>query len=62
MNPKNGRFSRSEFIIKSDIPYFLEMNTIPGLTESILPQQAACAGISLSGLHKCYWTTMAKNA
>lgn len=44
-------FSRSEFIFKGDIPYFLEINTVPGLTiESILPKQAACAGISLSEL------------
>jgi D-alanine-D-alanine ligase len=44
-------FSRSEFIFKGDTPYFLEMNTVPGLTEeSILPKQAACAEISLSDL------------
>lgn len=40
-------FTRSEFILINDEPYFLEMNTVPGLTaESILPQQAAKAGIS----------------
>lgn len=44
-------FSRSEFIIVNNEPYMLEMNTIPGLTtESILPQQAAAAGISLADL------------
>ena len=44
-------FSRSEFIFKGDVPYFIEMNTVPGLTnESILPKQAACAGITLSEL------------
>lgn len=44
-------FSRSEFIIVNDEPYMLEMNTIPGLTtESILPQQAKAAGISLTEL------------
>lgn len=45
-------FSRSEFIVdeKGDA-YFLEMNTVPGLTkESILPQQAEAAGISLTEL------------
>jgi D-alanine-D-alanine ligase len=48
---KMDGFSRSEFIFKGDTPYFLEMNTVPGLTEeSILPKQAACAGISLSEL------------
>lgn len=44
-------FSRSEFIFKNDEPHLLEVNTVPGLTtESILPQQAAEAGISLEDL------------
>jgi D-alanine-D-alanine ligase len=44
-------FSRSEFIFKNDEPYLLEVNTVPGLTnESILPQQAAKAGISMANL------------
>ncbi len=44
-------FSRSEFIIMNNEPFMLEMNTIPGLTmESILPQQAIAAGISLPEL------------
>jgi len=44
-------FSRSEFIIVNGEPFMLEMNTIPGLTtESILPQQAKEAGISLTEL------------
>lgn len=44
-------FSRSEFIIVGDEPYFLEMNTTPGLTQtSILPKQASAAGISLREL------------
>jgi D-alanine-D-alanine ligase len=44
-------FSRSEFIFKDNEPHFLEMNTVPGLTEeSILPQQAKEAGISLEDL------------
>ena len=44
-------YSRSEFIFVGDEPYMLEMNTTPGLTtESILPQQAKVAGISLSEL------------
>lgn len=44
-------FSRSEYIFKDDEPHLLEINTIPGLTrESILPQQAAAAGISLQDL------------
>ncbi|APY07760.1 D-alanine--D-alanine ligase A [Winogradskyella sp. J14-2] len=44
-------FSRSEFIFKNGEPHLLEMNTVPGLTkESILPQQAAAAGISIQDL------------
>ena len=44
-------FTRSEFIFVNDEPHFLEMNTVPGMTEeSILPQQAAVAGISLEDL------------
>lgn len=44
-------FSRSEYIIVDDEPYMLEMNTIPGLTtESLIPQQARAAGISLEDL------------
>jgi D-alanine-D-alanine ligase len=40
--------SRSEFIFKDGEPYLLEVNTVPGLTEeSILPQQARAAGITL---------------
>lgn len=44
-------FSRTEFIIVNDEPFMLEMNTIPGLTsESLIPQQAAVAGITLEDL------------
>lgn len=44
-------FSRSEFIIVDGVPYFLEINTVPGMTEeSLLPQQAKEASISLSEL------------
>ena len=44
-------FSRSEYILVNKEPYFLEMNTVPGITEeSILPQQANIAGISLKDL------------
>lgn len=44
-------FSRSEYILVNDEPHFIEMNTVPGLTEaSILPQQANHAGISLTEL------------
>lgn len=44
-------FSRSEFILVDGEPHMLEMNTIPGLTtESLIPQQAKAAGISLEDL------------
>lgn len=44
-------FSRSEFILVNGEPFMLEMNTIPGLTtESLIPQQAREAGISLEEL------------
>jgi len=44
-------FSRSEYIFKDGEPYLLEVNTVPGFTkESILPQQAIAAGISLADL------------
>lgn len=44
-------FTRSEYILVNNEPYFLEMNTVPGLTnESIIPQQAAAAGITLQNL------------
>ena len=48
---KMDGFSRSEYIFKNGEPHLLEMNTVPGLTkESILPQQAVAAGISLEEL------------
>ncbi|GLU42422.1 D-alanine--D-alanine ligase [Allomuricauda sp. NBRC 101325] len=44
-------YTRSEFIFIGDEPYLLEINTTPGLTEeSLLPQQARAAGISLEAL------------
>lgn len=44
-------FSRSEFILINDEPHFLELNTVPGLTDaSLLPQQAIAGGISLEEL------------
>lgn len=48
---KMSGFSRSEFIVVNGEPHMLEMNTVPGLTaESILPQQANEAEISLAQL------------
>lgn len=44
-------FTRSEFIIIHDIAYFLEINSIPGMTnESIFPKQAQTSGISITQL------------
>jgi D-alanine-D-alanine ligase len=43
---------RVDFIIIGDKPYFLEINSVPGMTkESIVPKQAAAAGISLEELY-----------
>jgi len=40
-------FARVDMIIRKDIPYVLEINTIPGLTpNSLLPKEARAAGIS----------------
>jgi D-alanine-D-alanine ligase len=42
---------RVDFIVVSGKPYFLEINTVPGLTkESIVPRQAAAHGITLREL------------
>ena len=56
-------FSRSEFILKDGKPHLLEVNTIPGFTkESILPQQALKAGISLADLfHNAIEEALQKN-
>ena len=56
-------FARSEFIFKDGRPHLLEVNTIPGFTrESILPQQALKAGISLSELfHNAIVEALQKN-
>ena len=48
---KMSGFSRSEFILVNDEPIMIEMNSIPGLTtESLIPQQAKVAGITLEDL------------
>ncbi len=55
-------FTRSEFIFVGDEPYLLEVNTTPGLTEeSILPQQAGVAGISLPNLFESAITNALKH-
>lgn len=43
---------RVDFIVVGEKPYFLEVNTVPGMTEeSIIPKQAKVAGIDLSDLY-----------
>ena len=43
--------TRTEFIFVDGVPHLLEINTIPGMTlQSIIPQQAEAAGISLEDL------------
>lgn len=43
---------RVDFIIIGQKPYFLEINTIPGMTEeSLVPKQALAAGIPLEDLY-----------
>lgn len=45
-------YSRADFIVTQDgTPYFLEINTLPGMTPtSLVPQEAAAAGISYEEL------------
>ena len=44
-------YSRVDMIFKNGIPYVLELNTLPGLTEqSLFPKQAQAAGISFDDL------------
>ncbi|MDC8005477.1 D-alanine--D-alanine ligase [Aureisphaera galaxeae] len=41
--------SRTDFIIQDGVPYFIEINTTPGLSkESIIPKQAREAGMTLT--------------
>ena len=56
-------YTRSEFILIGDDPFLLEVNTTPGLTtKSILPQQAAAAGISLAELFESsIWEALGEN-
>ncbi len=44
-------YSRSDFLVKNNDVYYLETNTLPGMTQtSLLPQEAKAAGISFSEL------------
>jgi len=43
---------RVDFIVVGDRPFFLEINTVPGMTEeSLIPKQALAAGIDLAALY-----------
>ncbi|MDO9339609.1 MAG: D-alanine--D-alanine ligase [Bacteroidales bacterium] len=43
---------RVDFIVIGQQPYFLEINTVPGMTEeSLVPKQAAAAGIALEDIY-----------
>lgn len=45
------QYSRSDFLIKDGEIYFLEVNTLPGLTaESLMPKAAAAVGMSFEEL------------
>jgi D-alanine-D-alanine ligase len=44
-------YARVDMIIKNGVPYVMEINTLPGLTQnSLLPKSALAAGISFSQL------------
>jgi D-alanine-D-alanine ligase len=44
-------FARIDFILEGNTPYFLEVNTLPGMTpQSLLPKSAAAKGIDFNTL------------
>ncbi len=46
-----GTYCRIDFIVNNNVPYVLELNTIPGMTPgSLLPKQAKAARISFNQL------------
>jgi len=45
------QYSRSDFIVKKGEVYFLEVNTLPGLTpNSLFPKSAEAVGLNFKGL------------
>ena len=51
---KLSGFARIDFIIVDDIPYFLELNSIPGMSdESIFPKQVRLSNLKLKDLVSC---------
>lgn len=52
---------RVDFIIINQKPYFLEINTVPGMTEeSLVPKEVAAAGISLEDFYSLVVEDMLK--
>ncbi|MEC7876688.1 MAG: D-alanine--D-alanine ligase [Bacteroidota bacterium] len=48
---KLSGFSRIDFIVENQLPYFLEINTIPGMTEhSIFPKQVRLNNLNMTEL------------
>ena len=48
---KLSGFARIDFIIVNDVPYFLELNSIPGMSdESIFPKQVRLSNLKLKDL------------
>ena len=46
-----GVYSRIDFLLSDGVPFFLEANTLPGMTPtSLLPQEAAAEGIDYTAL------------
>lgn len=44
-------FARIDFLLEGKTPYFLEVNTLPGMTEtSLLPKSASCVGYDFKEL------------
>ena len=50
-NLRLSGFARIDFIIVNDIPFFLELNSIPGMSnESIFPKQVRLSNLKLKDL------------
>jgi D-alanine-D-alanine ligase len=44
-------YSRADFMVRDDIPYLLEVNTLPGMTStSLLPRSAKVTGMDFNQL------------
>jgi D-alanine-D-alanine ligase len=55
--------ARCDFILQDDVPYFLEINTNPGLSaESIIPRQARYANVELANLFNDLVVTVLPNS